>query len=240
MNELYTVRQLAADLWTIEEDMVRCFVLSGPQGNLLIDTCASGGDSFTEIAKGISPGPFSIILTHSDPDHIAGIPETGIPAMHPAEIDRYRTYRGKNSPKSDAGVFPVWQGNKIPAGDRVLEVIHIPGHTPGSIALLDKQNRCCFVGDSISTSHIYMFGPGRSLEAYIASLKKLMTSIHQIDTFYCSHGEAEAPAEDLFTHIEGAQMLLAGQLTGEAATFRFMEGVKLYEYKTTAFLYAPR
>ena len=72
-----------------------------------------------------------IVTTHQHFDHWQGLPEmvaaTGAPvAAHPA----------------DAGALPVdvarpvTDGDTIPLGDCELSVIHLVGHTPGSIALL--------------------------------------------------------------------------------------------------------
>lgn len=38
-------------------------------------------------------------------------------------------------------------GDEIDLGDRVLTVMHMPGHTPGSICLYDCDNRILFTGD---------------------------------------------------------------------------------------------
>lgn len=38
-------------------------------------------------------------------------------------------------------------GDEIDLGDRVLTVLHMPGHTPGSICLYDRDSRILFTGD---------------------------------------------------------------------------------------------
>ena len=44
-------------------------------------------------------------------------------------------------------------GDLIDLGDRCLRVIHLPGHSPGSIALLDVgSDRCLFSGDVVYDS----------------------------------------------------------------------------------------
>ena len=40
-------------------------------------------------------------------------------------------------------------GEKIPFGDMTLEVVHTPGHTPGSICLYEPKNKLLFTGDTI-------------------------------------------------------------------------------------------
>jgi glyoxylase-like metal-dependent hydrolase (beta-lactamase superfamily II) len=232
----YSVRQLAGDLWTIEEMGVRCFLLHGSKGTTLIDACASGGMEFHDAVRSIvGDTPISIVLTHADPDHIAGIPQKGMPTLHPAEFDRYRSWRPMSD--DDDRLCAVREGYVIPCGERELEVFLISGHTPGSIALLDTGDRCIFAGDTISTSHVFMFGNGRNLEAYIDSLAWIESIAGQFDKFYCSHGDTEVPIEHLAVQKEAAEKLLAGELEGVAPPFDVGEGVKLYKYKNTAFLY---
>jgi len=41
-------------------------------------------------------------------------------------------------------VIPVEEGQVFNLGERELEVIYFPGHTKGSIALLDSRNKILF------------------------------------------------------------------------------------------------
>ena len=51
------------------------------------------------------------------------------------------------------------QGDIIDLGDRPLKIIDIPGHTPGSIAILDVKNRVLISGDSVdgNAATLYQF-----------------------------------------------------------------------------------
>ncbi len=59
----------------------------------------------------------------------------------------------------------LWEGTVIDLGFWKFEVILTPGHTPGSIMLLDREKRLLISGDTIQAGDIYMFGPGRNLPA---------------------------------------------------------------------------
>ena len=48
-----------------------------------------------------------------------------------------------------------------------FEVVLIPGHTPGSIALWEKEQRFLISGDSVSNATTFLFGEGRGLPAYL-------------------------------------------------------------------------
>lgn len=49
---------------------------------------------------------------------------------------------------------PTEAGHIIDLGDRHYEVLHVPGHTHGSIALLDRANRELFSGDVVYDDHL--------------------------------------------------------------------------------------
>jgi glyoxylase-like metal-dependent hydrolase (beta-lactamase superfamily II) len=204
----YQTRQLALDLWAIEEEMVRCYLLHGSQGTLLIDACASGGEGFRAAVRAIiGDAPLRVALTHSDGDHTAGIAPEDTVLVHPAEYDRLG--------QQPYAIAPLWDGEPLRAGDRVLEPVLIPGHTPGSIALLDRENRRVFTGDTISTGPVYMFGAGRNLPAYIESLKRLEALGGAYDYFYTCHGTMEAPRAQGTAQRVCAEKVLAGELVGE-------------------------
>ena len=73
--------------------------------------------------------------------------------------------------KSGTGkISPIKEGDVIDLGDRTLKIIDLPGHTPGSIAVLDVKNRVLISGDSVQDSNIYMFGPAEILQITLLAL----------------------------------------------------------------------
>ena len=80
------------------------------------------------------------------------------------------------------------QGEHITAGNYDFEIIHIPGHTYGSIALLDRDKRLLLPGDTVQKSGpIFMFGENRNLDLYIESLKKLLGYADWAEVILPSH-----------------------------------------------------
>ncbi len=57
-------------------------------------------------------------------------------------------------------------GATIDLGGRVLQVLHVPGHTPTSVALYDAARHQLFAGDFLYPTTLYAFLPGSSLSAY--------------------------------------------------------------------------
>jgi glyoxylase-like metal-dependent hydrolase (beta-lactamase superfamily II) len=73
-----------------------------------------------------------------------------------------------NLNKGTGKFLPVYDGEIIDLGDRPLEIVHVPGHTPGSISVLDRIQRTLIGGDPIQMhGQIYMFGIHRDLHSYV-------------------------------------------------------------------------
>ncbi|MDR1765067.1 MAG: MBL fold metallo-hydrolase [Lachnospiraceae bacterium] len=113
-------------------------------------------------------------------------------------------------------VEPLWEGQIIDLGGVKLETVLIPGHTPGSIALLDRGGRRLYVGDTISDTHVFMFGDGRDLRAFVASLKKLEGLAPHIDTIHSAHGSLALGPEWITKTRVAAEKLLSGELSAQA------------------------
>jgi glyoxylase-like metal-dependent hydrolase (beta-lactamase superfamily II) len=52
-------------------------------------------------------------------------------------------------------------------------VLHLPGHSPGSIALWDEETGSLFPGDIVYDGVIVDTGPGASLSAYLPTMERL-------------------------------------------------------------------
>ena len=76
-------------------------------------------------------------------------------------------------------IEPITPDIILSDGDLIgdYEVIHTPGHTPGSICLYNPNNKVIFVGDNLNYSKGKIKGPGSRLipdpEKYKESMRKL-------------------------------------------------------------------
>lgn len=227
----YNITRIADGVHVIDEDkFVQCFLIEGSKAAVLLDSCASGGDDFKEAILSLTNKPIKLVLTHSDQDHTGGQEYFGPPAMHPTEYARYFS-KGNE----DKTVAPLWEGQVIDLGDVSLEVVLIPGHTPGSISLLDRANRRLFVGDTISDTQIYMFGDGRDLRAFIESQHKLIAMTELIDTVYSAHGSPVLSTEWFTKTLAAAEKLLAGEIEPKEPPHGLP--CKLYSYGGVNLLY---
>ena len=229
-NNPYEVHQLDSSCWRIEENGVRAFLITGTQNALLIDS-GFGTGNIRALVDTMTNLPIKLVNTHTDRDHVGCNSLFEKAFMHPSEYDRYNQGVG-------AGLIvePLWEGDRIDLGGRSFEVILIPGHTPGSIALLDAENRILFSGDSVQSGTIYMFGPGRNIHAYIASMTKLYGISHQFDTVYPSHGSIPISSNILKGLIMGAKKVLNKEIEGKKVETMDIPG-KVYDIGVAKLLY---
>ncbi|GAA1874876.1 MBL fold metallo-hydrolase [Asanoa iriomotensis] len=64
-------------------------------------------------------------------------------------------------------------GDRIDLGGRVLTVLHLPGHTPGSIALLEERTGTLYSGDIIYDGGLIDDLPNSNVAAYRRSMEFL-------------------------------------------------------------------
>ena len=75
------------------------------------------------------------------------------------------------------------EGDLIDLGDRSLEVLHVPGHTPGSIALWDPSAGALFTGDAAYVDDLMSWDDEVAFAASIARLAEVPAS-----RVYAGHG----------------------------------------------------
>ena len=228
MQSVYSSIEVAKDFYTIEEGGVRMFLIIGEKEALLVDTGFGTGDLISYI-RTMTEKPIRLVMTHTDGDHIGKNGEFEKAMMHPAEFDYYRAKGGKNAEA-------IWEGDLIDLGNYRFRVILIPGHTPGSIALLEENTGLLISGDSIGRMPIYMFNAGRNIDAYIESMKKL-DGIKGFTKILTSHGELLQERSIIHELIEAAEAIRKGEVSGEKPE-RDLPCL-LYRYKKVAFLYNP-
>ena len=167
-----------------------------------------------EIAGSLTKLPLSLLNTHADMDHIGSNAQFESFYMHPAEEANYRRGGGAGT------ILPVREGDTLDLGGRELGIIHLPGHTPGSVAVLDKSRRVLISGDPLQAQgHIFMFGEHRSMRDYIASLARLEERTSQFDEIWPSHADFPMKPELIGKLRDGVERILAGEVAGRPAAF---------------------
>lgn len=209
----FTAKKVAEGVWLIDDQRTDNFYLvEGNEKALLIDTGIGAGD-LKKFIESLTKLPLIVVNTHAHHDHINGDFQFTDVFIHPAEIEAAKNsltkenrtsaanriiqvnpkYDTKNILKVDnykaPNLIPIEEGYVFDLGNRKLEVIETPGHTPGCICLIDKENKLLFSGDN-NCRHIWLFmGNSTTVETYMKSLEKLMSYSQYFDTILPGHLE---------------------------------------------------
>jgi glyoxylase-like metal-dependent hydrolase (beta-lactamase superfamily II) len=146
-----------------------CYLLLTGKGTLVVDPPSSRDESLQELLA--AGGPIvAILVTHTHPDHIAGVP--GMAARTDAPVYAHPLARPHLA--GDFRFLPVSEGDEI-AGWRVL---YMPGHRPDSLTFYSAENGCAIVGDLIAGSGTVVIDPSEGdLLDYLNSLGRLRDEI---------------------------------------------------------------
>ena len=225
---MHDIIQIDEKTWRIENEGVRAFLLEGSEKALLIDTGMTLPDA-RRIAESLTDRPVELLNTHADRDHTSGNDAFDTFYMSPNEEYRYREKNGRGS------LIPVSEGDVIDLGERELKIIDLPGHTPGSIAVLDACRRVLISGDPIQDGNIYMFSEGRDMAKYVESLEHLMRDFAgQFDVIYPSHGSFPVYPELIPKLAEAALEILSGKAEGRPMTLHASD-IMLFEFPFAGF-----
>ena len=173
--------------------------------------------------------PISLLNTHSDMDHIGSNAQFESFYMHPAEEDHYRSIGGQGN------LIPIREGDTLDLGGRELRSIHLPGHTPGSIAVLDIANRVLISGDPIQDGRIFMFGEHRNMRDYIDSLEHLEKWLGEFDEIWPSHALIPVTKDLIGKLRDGARAVLNGEIQGQPEGIHGRK-IKAYDLGFATFL----
>lgn len=149
----------------------------------------------------------SVIVTHCHPDHAGGLAAVKAAAPH-ARVAAHEAdagpVEGQPYPGPPTRGKVPWKGVKV--DDRLrdgqryegLLVVHTPGHTPGSIALLDEERSLLLAGDSFTTDPTHgpdqAHGAGTMDDTYNIDPKQHRESIQRLarlafEAAVVGHGE---------------------------------------------------
>lgn len=182
-------------------------VVVGDKGVIVIDakiTAASGKELLNDIAK-LTPKPVNtVILTHSDRDHVNGLAAfpVGITIIaqenNKKEQERAIAAGGKDAPPADHLPTRVITKNEdhLKVDGVSLDLLHWgPAHTSGDLVIYLPKQRIVFTGDIITNRPdplIHLEKNGSS-EGWIETTKGIVAL--DADTFIPGHGGAETKAE---------------------------------------------
>lgn len=177
-----TITKLEDNMWILEgSDNTTMYLVEGTQKALLIDTGTKIKNLDTLVGH-ITQKPLMVGITHAHGDHAGNINYFPEIWMHPADtVLLQKGYKGR--------INFVRDGDILDLGGTQIEVSHMPGHTPGSVVLLDRKAGNCYSGDAFGANHVWLqLKPLSPLQTYINSCLKMEKLMENgITKVYCGH-----------------------------------------------------
>lgn len=218
---------------------VNLFLVPGTEKALLFDT-GMGIKEIRPLVEELYDGQIIVVNSHFHFDHIAnnycfdqvyiyddplakevaagGLPKEALGNQLEERMFRFGYPKGFNPEDYRIPPYcavPIHDGHCFDLGDRILRVIHTPGHSNDSIMLYDEKNRILLTGDTFYPGALYAhfdneeFGKF-SIEDYIASMGRVSELIPDLDYLLCSHRDFTAPPCKLKETEEGLRKILQG------------------------------
>ena len=194
------------------EEAISTLIL-GTEKAILIDTgCGIG--NLRKAVEEVTDIPVMVLNTHAHNDHIAQNylfdeiamldhpwcheAQDGLPNSEMAHLIADGMLWKPLPEEFDAENYVVpgfkvtkWlkDGEVVDLGNRTLEVMHTPGHTPDSICLLDREDKLLFTGDMFYTGGIYTYLNGGDIPTFIKSYTRMLDYYGEYEYLMPSHNE---------------------------------------------------
>lgn len=183
---------LLVDTATREAAIIDCGCMSPAEEKLL-----------SSKVEELNATPTLLIATHLHFDHVWGVPFAAqkwrlTPRAHRVEIElmppfdeQMRMFGMPPSPeRHDLPYQPLETGERLKLGETLLEVLFVPGHTPGHVAFYEPRQHLLFAGDvlfaggDIGRTDL----PGGSYTTLINSIKTQLMPLPDDTIVYSGHG----------------------------------------------------
>ncbi len=236
-----------------QEEVISYLVLGNKQA-VLFDT-GMGISDIRKVATGLTKLPITVLNSHTHNDHVGD--NWRFSAIYGMDLSFSRQNAKGSTADAQAeltagsicGELPAgfaatsyatrpfhithWlhDGEKIDLGVRVLTVLSVPGHTPDSIALWDSANGLLFTGDMYYPGTIWLYRPETDLDAYEASIKKMMDLKPRPTLLLPAHNVPVADPADLPRVLSAMQQTRSGKIKPVKS-----DGKSIYEFQGFSFL----
>lgn len=253
LNE-YLVNDLGNGIINITAPPMRFqqYLVLGEERALLIDS-GFGLDSLKKVVDGLTDLPIILVNTHGHPDHGGGNAEFGSPYLHPDDNELYAykcAYETRLEEALHWGVedvaqrlqrelpdpIPMEDGHVFDLGGRKLTVYHTPGHSRGSVCILDEQIGYLFAGDNLNAMATALLEDcATNVSTYLASMERIAKL--PVKAICTGHMPAILTPDYIEKKIECAKRVLSGEL-GEFVKGRMGDGYMI-TVDGTSIHYAP-
>lgn len=200
----YRTQKIDDDITHIEEPYIKPFYrcniwhVRGRASDMLVDSGMGVVSLRAQVAQ-LSERPLLAVASHTHFDHIGCHHEFSERAVHADEAelmaspgrkevlidpyvsdDIFTALPPGNYSSAAYAVEPapatriLADGDAIDLGDRRFEVLHTPGHSPGSIMLFERESGVLLSGDTVYDGPLIDDAWHSDLDQYLASMKRIL------------------------------------------------------------------
>jgi glyoxylase-like metal-dependent hydrolase (beta-lactamase superfamily II) len=214
------------------KDLAYTYLVIGSEYAMVIDT-GIGISSIIKRVRKITDKELIVVNTHGHIDHIGNNDEFEKVYIHEDEKALYDFHNSRELRKLEFTLIPrimrpfvkkvldpvvtniefIKDGHVFNLGDRDLEVISVPGHTPGSIYLLDRKNRYLFSGDTLVLKGVLLnLDFSLSPQVFLDSMLKTKSLENEFDRVFAGHHQLDTPKSLIDDYIELANQAIKDEV----------------------------
>lgn len=170
------------------------FSITDGKETLLLDT-GTGVFSYKAFVKLLLGRDmnFTPLTTHSHFDHVGSLYEFNQSLIHASEMDslaleedlgflypmldsleaksaKFENYNFRRKAVPTSRLLKVEDKDWVAVGKKEIQIIHVPGHSPGSLAVYYPEEHMLFTGDSFQVGYVYI----ENVQRFKQSLEKLL------------------------------------------------------------------
>jgi len=196
MEERIKIKKLDDCIWLLDDNgEATGYLVCGEKKAVVIDIMNGIADVHA-VVREITDLPLTVVNTHGHCDHIYGNLYFDCDCfLHPDDVKIAAQHmkfpefvKLCNEKKLEMPPFkPINDGDIIDLGGLTLEIVLLPGHTPGGICPLLKEKRTLFTGDSIN-HHLWMqLDESLPLRTFLNNLDKISWVTEKADRILHGH-----------------------------------------------------
>jgi glyoxylase-like metal-dependent hydrolase (beta-lactamase superfamily II) len=223
------------------------YLILGSERAVLLDTGMGIGNIRAEVER-LTALPVIVVNSHGHYDHVGDNHRFAEVWAFDDDGEVARIERGKPHAECAEYVRPGWH-LELPAGfdpaayeirpspvtrrlhhlepielgGRTLTVHHTPGHSPGSLCLLDGGSHLLFTGDTYYPGMMYADFADSDFDAYRQSIAYLLGLLGPVRHLCPAHNEACVPKERLAEVAAAFERIAAGQVP-----YQVENGIRVY------------
>jgi len=249
----FAARRIRPGAWMITGASCDCYLVEGDREAIMIDAGRSKAN-LRAFAQSLTGKPLRrVINTHSHFDHTGGNGwfEQALMPQEAAPSARTAMEVGVDPAELDYPIAFVQDGQEIDLGGRVLRIIELGCHSPGSIAVLDNAQKLLFCGDEVDSGQVLLLPgyaerkgqihsvPAGAVEACLGSMQRLMREGAFFDALCTGHNGSPLDPVYLEWFAALCQQILDGKPGDPDCTSRsYRKGDSHYPYANAGYLRA--